>query len=55
MFIKRTFCMEFLTWTRWCVFCEINQSKPFEFKLMLSNQKVSELIERLDFKHKKFL
>ena len=29
-------------------FSEINQSKPFEFNLMLSNQKVSELIERLD-------
>ena len=29
-------------------FSEINQSKPFEFHLMLSNQKVSELIERLD-------
>ena len=29
-------------------FSEINQSKPFEFKLMLSNQKISDLIERLD-------
>ena len=29
-------------------FSEINQSEPFEFHLMLSNQKVSELIERLD-------
>jgi len=29
-------------------FSEINQSKPFEFQLMLSNQKVSELIKRLD-------
>ena len=29
-------------------FSEINQSKPFEFHLMLSNQKVSELIKRLD-------
>ena len=29
-------------------FSEINQSKPFEFHLKLSNQKVSELIKRLD-------
>ena len=29
-------------------FSEINQSKPFEFHLKLSNQKASELIERLD-------
>ena len=29
-------------------FSEINQSEPFEFHLMLSNQKVSELIKRLD-------
>ena len=29
-------------------FSEINQSKPLEFHLMLSNQKVSELIKRLD-------
>ena len=29
-------------------FSEINQSKPFEFHLKLSNQKTSELIERLD-------
>ena len=29
-------------------FSEINQSKPFEFKLKLSNQKISDLIERLD-------
>ena len=29
-------------------FADINRSKPFEFHFMLSNQKVSELIERLD-------
>ena len=29
-------------------FSEINQSKPFEFHLKLSNQKASELIKRLD-------
>ena len=29
-------------------FSELNQSKPFEFDLRLSNQKVSELIKRLD-------
>ena len=29
-------------------FSEINQSKPFKFHLMLSNQKVSELMKRLD-------
>ena len=29
-------------------FSEINQSKPFEFHLILSSQKISELIERLD-------
>ena len=29
-------------------FSEINQSKPFEFNLTLSNQKASELVERLD-------
>ena len=29
-------------------FSKINQSKPFEFHLTLSNQKVSDLIERLD-------
>ena len=29
-------------------FSEINQSKPFNFHLMLSNQKVAELVKRLD-------
>ena len=29
-------------------FSELNQSKPFEFHFMLSNQKVSDLIKRLD-------
>ena len=29
-------------------FSEINQSKPFDFNLALSNQKVAELIKRLD-------
>ena len=29
-------------------FSEINQSKPFEFHFILSSQKISELIERLD-------
>ena len=29
-------------------FSEINQSKPFDFHLMLSNQKVAELVKRLD-------
>jgi len=29
-------------------FSEINQSKPFDFNLTLSNQKVAELIKRLD-------
>ena len=29
-------------------FSELNQSKPFEFHLRLSNQKISELIKRLD-------
>jgi len=29
-------------------FSELNQSKPFEFDLRLSNQKMSELIKRLD-------
>ena len=32
-------------------FSEINQSKPFEFHLKLSNQKVAELIKRLDLLH----
>ena len=29
-------------------FSDINQSKPFDFHLLLSNQKVSELVKRLD-------
>ena len=29
-------------------FSEINQSKPFDFHLMLSNEKVAELVKRLD-------
>ena len=29
-------------------FSEINQSKPFDFNLILSNQKVAELVKRLD-------
>ncbi len=29
-------------------FSEINQSKPFDFHLLLSNQKVSELVKRID-------
>ena len=29
-------------------FSEINQSKPFDFHLMLSDQKVAELVKRLD-------
>ena len=29
-------------------FSEINQSKPFDFHLMLSNQKIAELVKRLD-------
>ena len=29
-------------------FSELNQSKPFEFDLRLSNQKMSELIKNLD-------
>ena len=29
-------------------FSELNQSKPFEFHFMLSNQKISDLIKRLD-------
>ena len=29
-------------------FSEINQSKPFDFHLILSNQKVAELVKRLD-------
>ena len=29
-------------------FSKINQSKPFDFHLILSNQKVSELVKRLD-------
>ena len=29
-------------------FSKINQSKPFDFHLMLSNQKVAELVKRLD-------